>query len=67
MSPSMCLAKYNHTLLFREGNISYYFSAVSNLFTSECGKVKLLYLLIEEFSLYSAIPRSFARESVKEL
>ena len=47
MLPSMYLSKYNHTLHFREGNISYYFSAVTFVYIRM--QVELLYLLIEEF------------------
>ena len=43
----MYLSKYNHTLHFGEGNISYYFSAVTFVYIRMW--VELLYLLIEEF------------------
>ena len=42
--PMMCLSKYNHTLHFREGNIFYYFSAVT--LVNIRMRVELLYLLI---------------------
>ena len=61
--------KYNHTLHFREGNIFYYFSAVTFVYIRM--RVELLYLLIEEFRLhilfYSAVPGRFVRESVAVL
>ena len=69
MLPSMCLSKYNHTLHFREGNIFYYFSAVTFVYIRMW--VELLYLLIEEFRFhilfYSAVPGRFVRESVAVL
>ena len=49
MLPSMCLSKYNHTLHFREGNISFYFSTVTFVYIRM--RVELLYLLIEEFHI----------------
>ena len=48
--PSMCLSKYNHPLHFREGNIFFYFSAVTFVYIRM--RVELLYLLIEEFRFH---------------
>ena len=49
MLPSMNISKYNHTLHFREGNISCYFSAVTFVYIRM--RVELLDLLIEEFHI----------------
>ena len=45
----MYLSKSNHTLHFRESNISYYFSALTFVYIRM--RVELLDLLIEEFHI----------------